>query len=60
MVIEVHNKLADAHFKHHMLALNLNSSNDDDVRTMFSVFDQHSTRGPMSWTLRWLDLLNKF
>jgi len=22
-------------------------TNDDDVRTMFSVFDQHSTRGPI-------------
>ena len=22
---------------------------DDDVRTMFSVFDQHSTRGPIEW-----------
>ena len=34
--------------------------NDDDVRTMFSVFGQHNTIGRSSWTLRWLDLLNKF
>jgi len=32
-------------------------TNDDDVRTMFSVFGQHSTRGPIELDACWLDLL---
>ncbi|KEH41173.1 hypothetical protein MTR_1g046190 [Medicago truncatula] len=35
-------------------------TNDDDVRTMFSVLVSTVLEDRPSWTLRWLDMLNKF